>query len=172
MSKAWTSEGTSMRRYGDTLRIRASSETGSFQKIEQHIVAMDEGIGKLRDLLAKVLGVRRHCFMIRSDTILMRISHTLKSVSGPESSAEIWTLSNFIHTALMLLWRKYINGLIAGSYSGHTHYLKRLGHWRGRWVIWCVKPHWPKPTLTDYAVRGHGEYVLPQSHRRSRARWL
>jgi hypothetical protein len=133
-----------MRRYGDTLRIRASSEIGCPQKVEQHIVAMDEGIGKLRDLLAKVLGVRRHCLMIRS-IILMGISHTLTSVSDPGSFAEIWTLSIFIHTALMLLWRKFINGLIADSYSGHTHYLERLGHWRGRWVIWCVKLHWPQP---------------------------
>src|SRR6266849_45715 len=131
MSKAWISEATSMRRYGDTLGSRASSEIGRPQKVEQHIVAMDEGIGKLRDLLAKVLGVRRHCLMIRSDIILMRISHTLESVPDLESFAEIWTLSNFIHIALMLLWRKYINGLMPGSYSGHTHYLKRLGHWRG-----------------------------------------
>lgn len=50
-----------MRRYGDILRIRACSEFGRPQKVEQHIVAMDEEIGKLRDLLAKVLGVRRHC---------------------------------------------------------------------------------------------------------------
>src|ERR1700733_15137958 len=92
MSKAWISGATSMRRYGDTLRIRAFSEIGRPQKVEQHIVAMDEGIGKLRDLLAKVLGVRRHCLMIWSDTILMRISHTLKSVSDQESCAEIWTL--------------------------------------------------------------------------------
>jgi hypothetical protein len=127
-----------MRRYGDTLRIRASSEIGRLQKVEQHIVAMDEGIGKLRDLLAKVLGVRRHCFMTRSGIILMRISHTLKSVLDPESFVEIWTLSISIHTALMLLWRKYISDLMAGSYSGHTHYLERLGHWRVRWVIWCV----------------------------------
>ena len=161
-----------MRRYGDTMRIRAPFEIGRPQTVEQHIVAMDEGIGKLRDLLAKVLGVRRHCSMTRSDIILMRISHTLKSVSDPESFAEIWTLSIFIHTALMLLWRKFINGLIAGSYSGHTHYLKRLGHWRGRWVIWCVKLHWPNPILTEYAVRGHSEYVLPLPHRRSRGRWL
>jgi hypothetical protein len=162
MSKAWISEATSTRRYGDTFCIRASSEIGRPQKVEQHIVAMDEGIGKLRDLLAKVLGVRRHCLRYGFlDIILMRISHTLKSVSDPESFAEIWTLSISIHTALMLLWRKYINGLMAGSYSGHTHCLKRLGHWRGRWVIWCVKLHWPNPTLMGYAVRGHGEYVLP-----------
>ena len=69
-----------MRRYDATLRIRASSEIGRLQKVEQHIVAMDEGIKKIRDLLAKVLGVRRHCLMIRSDIILMRISHTSKSV--------------------------------------------------------------------------------------------
>src|SRR6267154_166852 len=118
MSKAWISDAISMRRYGDSLRIRPSSEIGRFQKVEQHIVAMDEGIGKLRDLLAKVLGVRRHCLMIRSDIILMRISHTLKSVSDPGSFAEIWTLSIFIHTVLMLLWKKFINGLIAGSFSG------------------------------------------------------
>lgn len=88
---------------------------------------MDEGIGKLRDLLAKVLGVSRHCLM-RSDIILMRISHTSISVSDPESFAETWTLSIFIHTALMLLWRKSISGPMAGSYSGHTHYLKRSEH--------------------------------------------
>jgi hypothetical protein len=133
---------------------------------------MDEGVGKLRDLLAKVLGVRRRCLMIRPDIILMRISHTLKSVSDPGSFGEIWTLSIFIHTALMLLWRKFINGLIAGSYNGHTHYLKRLGHWRGRWVIWCVKLYWPNPTLMDFAVRGDREYVFPLSHRRSRGQWL
>ena len=168
MSKAWISDAISMRRYGDSLRIRPSSEIGRFQKVEQHIVAMDEGIGKLRDLLAKVLGVRRHCLMIRSDIILMRISHTLKSVSDPGSFAEIWTLSIFMHTAQMLLWRKFINGLIAGSYTGHTHYLERSGHWRGRWVIWCVKLRWPNPTLIDYTVRGHREYVFSLSHRRSR----
>ena len=159
-----------MRRYGDTLCIRAFSEIKCSQKVEQHIIAMDEGIGKLRDLLAKVLGVRLHYLMMRSDVILMRVSHTSKNVLDPESFVEIWTLSIFIHTALMLLWRKYINGLIAGSYSGHTHYLERLGHWRGRWVIWCVKHHWPNPTLIDYAVRGHGKYVLPLSHRGSRGR--
>lgn len=172
MSRAWISEATSTRRYSDTLRIRASSEIGRPQKVEQHIVAMNEGIGRLRDLLAKVLGVRHHCLMIRSDITLMRISHTLKSVWDLESFAEIWILSNFIHTALMLLWRKYINGLMVDSYSGHTHYLKRLGHWRGQWVIWCVKLHWPNPTLIDYAVRGHGEHVFPQSYGRSRGQRL
>lgn len=88
---------------------------------------MDEGIGKLRDLLAKVLGVSRHCPM-GPDIILMRISHTLTSVSDLESFAETWTLSIFIHTVLMLLWRKFINGPMAGNYSGHTHYLERLEH--------------------------------------------
>lgn len=63
MSKAWISEATSTRRYGDILCIGTSSEIRCPQKVEQHIVAMDEGIGKLRDLLAKVLGVRRHCLM-------------------------------------------------------------------------------------------------------------
>lgn len=161
-----------MRRYGDKLRIRASSEIGRLQKVEQHIVAMDEGIGKLRDLLAKVLGVRRHCSVILSGIILMRISHTLKSVLDRESFVEIWTLSIFIHTALTLLWRKYIGDLMAGSFSGRTQYLERLGHSRVRWVIWCVKRHRPNPTLIGHAVRGHGEYVLPLSHRRSRRRWL
>lgn len=132
-----------MRRYDDALRIRASSEIGCPQKVEQHIVAMDEGIGKLRDLLAKVLEVCGHCLMILSDIILMIISPTLESVSDRESFAETWTLSIFIHTALMQLWKKFISGLMAGSYSGHIHYLKKLGHWRERWAIWCVKPHWP-----------------------------
>lgn len=87
---------------------------------------MDEGIGKLRDLLAKVLGVRRHwSLMIWLDIILMRIRHTSESVSDPESSAEIWTQSISIHTALMLLWRKFINALTAGSYNGRTHYFER-----------------------------------------------
>ena len=152
--------------------IYASSEIGRSQKVEQHIIAMDEGIGKLRDLLAKVLGVCRHCSMIRLDIILMRIRHTSKSVSDPGSFAEIWTQSIFIHTALILLWRKFINALIAGSYSGHTHYLERLAHWHGRWVIWCVEPYWCNLILIDYPVRGHREYVLPLSHRRSRGRQL
>jgi len=101
-----------------------------------------------------------HCLTIRLDIILMRIRPTLISVSDLESSAEIWTQSIFIHTALMLLWRKFINALMAGSYSGRTHYLERLAHWRGRWDTWCVKPHRRNPILIDHPVIGHCKYVL------------
>ena len=72
-----------MRRYGDTLRIRASSDVGCPQKVEQHIVAMDEGIGKLRDLLAKVLKVRHHCLMIRSGHYLNENQSYINKCVGP-----------------------------------------------------------------------------------------